>query len=158
MRVRRTPVICAGALSLLLLSTSAVFAQSESCTGSIEFSDPTGEATQAWQASDPRLSGIATPTGGWSLYAPASEIAGELDAAAQAASFILSNEGGSWRCITSAPGGPEPDIDTHSLVFQGLDGYEGLTAYVQLDTSADAIGFSGFISDEGPPADPTLAG
>jgi hypothetical protein len=136
-------------------------AQSESITGTLELAPQAGAAShpiQVWSASDPRLSGEAVQRGDWSFYPEASETAGQPRRLDEVPSYELSNDGGSWRCVVSSPDGPEPDIDTHSMVFVGSGDYEGLTATVRLDWSSYPFAFSGVILAGDPPDDPTLAG
>lgn len=108
-----------------------------------------------WTASDPRLTGEASYSGHWQLYAqPAEDTgSGESDAAA----YAIVNEGGSWLCTetrTSDP--PRTDGDRHTVVFTGQGEYEGYTAYLQVDFSQAPYAFSGLIleGDEPPYAEP----
>ena len=109
-----------------------------------------------WQSTDPRLSGDATGTGGWSLYEQPSEDAGTPTEGE--ASYIIINEDGTWGCTESNPAGPEPDVTGHTLVFTGTGDYEGLTAHVRIDWSTYPASFSGVIVEGDAPEDPALAG
>ena len=150
--LRATTAACAAAI-VVLATTSAVAASDASpCTGTVEF----GEEGMTWTATDPRLSGDATGTGGWSLYETPAEDAGTM--AAEDRSYIIINEDGSWGCAKSEPAGPEPDATGHTLVFSGTGDYEGLTAHVRIDWSTYPFGFSGVIIEGGVPEDPMLQG
>ena len=153
MRTLRTTAAAAAAALLVLTSVSVVVAaDGDGCTGIVEFDD----AGMAWSATDPRLTGEASATGGWSFYGEASEDAGLPTDEDQ--SYIIINEDGSWTCAKSEPAAPEPDATGHTLVFAGTGAYEGLTAHVRIDWSTYPFGFSGIIVDSGVPEDPTLQG
>lgn len=153
MRTMRTTAAAAAAALLTLTSLSAVAASdADACTGVVEF----GDAAMTWSATDPRLSGEATGTGGWSFYGTPSEDAGI--ATGEDRSYIIINEDGSWTCAKSKPAAPEPDATGHTLIFAGTGDYEGLTAHVRIDWSTYPFGFSGVIVDTGVPEDPTLQG
>ena len=153
MRTTRTITIAAAAALLSLTSVSAVAASdADPCTGTVEFS----EAGMTWDATDPRLSGDATGTGGWSFYAPAGEDAGSMDASDR--SYIIINDDGSWGCAKSEPTAPEPDDTGHTLIFTGTGDYDGLTAHVRIDWTSYPFSFSGVIVEDGVPQDPSLAG
>jgi hypothetical protein len=156
MRTLRLSTVLSVTIFMALASTAGAAAQAEACTGAIEFGTEGGEA-MTWSASDPRLSGAVEAGTAWSLYEPASEdaAAGLVDTPG---GLVITNDGGSWGCVTSAPGGPEPDVETHTLVFQGSGGYEGLTAHVQVDWDAYPYLFSGVILEGDPLPDPELAG
>ena len=150
--LRMTAVV--GAAALLALTTASAVAESDAdpCIGTVEF----GEEGMTWTSSDPRLSGDASGTGGWSLYEPPAEDAGET--AVEDRSYIIINEDGSWGCADSQPAGPEHDVTGHTLIFAGTGDYEGLTAHVRIDWSTYPFGFSGVIIEESVPEDPMLQG
>lgn len=153
MRTLRTTTAVTAAAILALTTASAVAAADvDPCTGTVEF----GEDGMTWTATDPRLSGDATGTGGWSFYEPAAEDAGTTTV--EDRSYIIINEDGSWGCAESAPTAPEPDATGHTLVFAGTGDYEGLTAHVRIDWDTYPFGFSGVIIEGDVPEDPTLAG
>jgi len=158
MRTLRTTAAAVAAALLVLTSVNVVVAadgdaaDGDACTGIVEFDD----AGMAWSATDPRLSGEATASGGWSFYGTASEDAGiPTD---EDRSYIIINEDGSWTCAKSEPTAPEPDAAGYTLIFAGTGAYEGLTAHVRIDWSTYPFGFSGIIVDSGVPEDPTLQG
>jgi len=152
MRMRTTTAAIAAVAILSLSSVSAMAAEAEGCTGTVEL----GEDGTTWDATDPRLSGDASGSGGWSLYETPSEDAGSGEDIG--ASYIIINEDGTWDCTSSAPAGPEPDLTGHTLVFSGTGDYEGLTAHVRIDWDSYPFGFTGVIVEGGAPEDPTLAG
>jgi hypothetical protein len=156
MRTLRTTLVAATCVSLLALASMGAAAQSEACTGTLEFSGEPGAEGMTWDSTDPRLSGDAQGSGGWSLYETPSEDAGASTEAD--ASYIIINEDGSWTCADSIPAGPEPDLAGHTLVFSGTGDYEGLTAHVRIDWDTYPFSFSGVIVEGGAPEDPTLAG
>lgn len=153
MRTLRS-IIAASAAALLTLTMVGAAAASDvaPCTGTVEF----GEDGMTWDATDPRLSGEASGSGGWSFYAPAGEDAGDMPA--EDRSYIIINEDGSWNCAKSAPTAPEPDATGHTLVFAGTGDYEGLTAHVRIDWETYPFSFSGVIVEDGVPEDPMLQG
>jgi len=152
MRTLRTTLAVAGATALLALSTASAIAQEEPCVGTLEF----GDEGMTWDSTDPRFSGDASGSGGWSLYAPPSEDAGSTSEAD--ASYIIINEDGTWACADSSPAGPEPDATGHTLVFTGTGDYEGLTAHVRIDWNEYPASFTGVIVEGSAPEDPALAG
>jgi hypothetical protein len=154
MRTLRLGSVLATTAFLVASVTAGAAAQSDACTGILEFGAEPESGAMTWAASDPRLSGDAEADGGWSLYAPPSEDTGT----GLAASYVITNDGGVWNCVASRPGGPEPDIDGHTLVFQGSGGYEGLTAHVQIDWDSYPFVFSGLILEGGPEPNPVLPG
>ena len=153
MRTLRT-TMAAGAAAILIVSAVGAAAASdvEPCTGIVEF----GEEGMTWDASDPRLTGNASGSGGWSFYAPAGEDAGEMTG--EDRSYIIINEDGSWGCAKSEPTAPEPDATGHTLVFSGTGDYEGLTAHVRIDWSEYPFSFTGVIIEGSVPEDPMLQG
>lgn len=153
MRILRT-ILAAGAAVLLCLTTAGAVTASEAdpCTGTLEFS----EEGMTWSATDPRLSGEASGSGGWSLYETPGEDTGV--STGEDRSYIIINEDGTWGCAKSEPAGPEPDATGHTLVFAGTGDYEGLTAHVRIDWDTYPFNFSGVIVEADVPEDPTLAG
>jgi hypothetical protein len=108
-----------------------------------------------WAASDSRLSGEASYSGRWQLYAQPAEDSGS--GASDAAAYAIVNDGGSWLCTetrTSDP--PRTDGEPHTVVFTGQGDYEGYTAYLQVDFSQAPYAFSGLIleGDAPPYAEP----
>ena len=153
MRTLRTTAAAGAAALLALTSIGAVAAaDAEGCVGTVEF----GDEGMSWTATDPRLTGEASGTGGWSFYGTPGEDAGT--ATGEDRSYIIINDDGSWGCAKSEPAGPEPDATGHTLVFAGTGDYEGLTAHVRIDWDTYPFGFSGVIVDEGVPEDPMLQG
>jgi len=145
-------------VSLLALGSAAAVSQSEGCTGILEFSGESGSEGMTWQATDGRLSGDAITNGGWSLYGTPSEDTGTSVADGEVASYIIINEDGTWQCADASRDAPEPDANSHTLVFTGNGDYEGLTAHVRIDWSEYPFSFTGVIVEGGVPTDPTLAG
>jgi hypothetical protein len=156
MRTLRLATALSVTIFMALATTAGAAAQAEACTGVIELGTAEGEA-MTWSATDPRLSGAVEVGTDWSLYEPASEDAAAGPVAAPGG-LVITNDGGSWGCVASEPGGPEPDVETHTLVFQGAGDYEGLTAHVQVDWDAYPYLFSGVILEGDPLPDPELAG
>ncbi len=153
MRTMRTTAAASAAALLALMSVSAVAASDvEPCTGTLEL----GDEGMTWSASDPRLSGEASGTGGWSFYGTPGEDAGTVPD--EDRSYIIINDDGTWGCAKSAPAGPEPDATGHTLIFAGTGDYEGLTAHVRIDWSTYPFGFSGVIVEDDVPEEPTLQG
>jgi hypothetical protein len=157
MRTTRTIMAAAAAALLIMTSVGATAASdadsdAQPCTGTVEFSDE----GMAWDATDPRLSGDATGTGGWSFYGTAGEDAGSMPA--EDRSYIIINEDGSWGCAKSTPTAPEPDATGHTLIFAGTGDYEGLTAHIRIDWSTYPFSFSGVIVEDSVPEDPMLQG
>jgi hypothetical protein len=150
--------ISVAVISLLALTSAAATAQSEGCTGILELGGESGSEGMTWQATDERLSGDATASGGWSLYGTPSEDAGDPTAGGEVASYIIVNEDGTWECADASASAPEPDSNSHTLVFAGNGDYQGLTAHVRIDWSEYPFSFSGVILEGGLPTDPTLAG
>jgi hypothetical protein len=149
------------AISVLMLSSASIgaAAQAEPCTGTLEFGSPAANGGIAWEASDPRLSGTVAPATEWSFYEAPGEDRG-AHSQAVTAGLVITNDGGTWHCVSSDLGGPEPDVDAdaYTLVFQGGGGYDGLVAHVRLELDGSPFGFSGLILEGDPPEDPTLAG
>lgn len=162
MRTFRGMVAVAATATLMLAGTAAVSAQSaqpEAITGTLELASQSGATgTHAWHASDARLDGIGAVGGGFSFYAVPSEAAGEGARTDEMPAYAISTPEGTWQCVASSPGSPEPDGDAHRLVFDGAGAYDGLTAVVAVDWSASPITFSGVILDDDIPVRPTLAG
>ncbi len=151
MRTIRTVVASLAAVSLLALPSASAVAQSEGCTGIFELGEDAGFLT----STDPRLSGDASGSGGWTLYGPASE---DVGSGGEVASYIIINEDGTWECVDAVRAAPEPGVDTDTLVFAGSGDYEGLTAHIRIDWSTYPFSFSGVILEGDLPEDPELAG
>jgi len=179
MRTVRSLLI--GALSLALLSSMSivVLAQTEEPTeepavspvvvsGTLECLDSSEASTDdpdaiegsvvtvhAWQASDARLAGEVSYTGRWQLYEEPSEDTGDVDVTGDSAVYEIVNEGGRWLCEAARTAAPRTADDTHTLVFSGEDGYEGLTAYLHVDWASTPYAFTGLIlAGEAPPYAP----
>ena len=166
MRTLRLSLVGAVVLALLGGLSAMVAARSEEASeaeqavvvsGTLECLDePTdGESidvnVHAWQASDPRLSGDVTYTGSWRLYEPPAE-EGDVAGTAGEAIYEIVNDGGDWLCEATRAPGPRSPTDTHTVVFTGEGGYEGLTAYLSIDWSQSPYTFSGLIlPGEAPP-------
>lgn len=160
------------ALGLLAATSLTAVAQDEDeaqvsvapvvVTGTLDCTDVTAEGedaigqsvitVHAWQATDPRLSGEAAYTGHWQLYEPPAEDADEPAAVDDAAVYEIVNEGGGWLCEASRTAPPRTGDADHTLVFSGIDEYEGLTAYLHVDWSTTPFTFTGLIMEGEAPA------
>lgn len=77
------------------------------------------EMTMDWVASDPRLSGAVTYHGAWDDFGGYS---------VETNTFEVVNDGGSW--FGPAMAATANGVWAETMVLDGEDGYEGLTAYV----------------------------
>lgn len=91
------------------------------------------ESSSRWEASDPRLSGTASYTGNWQRY-------GAAGFQIEAGTRVLENDGGRWVGTTTALA--SDDLNTDTVVLHGEDAYEGLTAYVLMDWTANPTSFT----------------
>ena len=162
MRTFRGMVAIAATATLMLAGTAAVSAQpaqSEAITGTLELASQSGATgTHAWHANDARLDGVGAVQGEFSFYDVPSGDPGDIALTDELPVYEISTLEGTWRCLGSSPGSPEPDGDAHRLVFDGTGAYDGLTAVVAVDWSASPITFGGVILDDDIPVRPTLAG
>jgi len=172
MRTLRLPLI--GLVILTLLATMSIMATAQTeeeagspvvVSGTLECLDgsasgedeatPIGQSVisvHAWQASDPRLTGEVTYSGQWQLYGEPSEDTGSVGAMDEVAVYKIVNEGGRWLCEEARAAEPRVGDGTHTLIFSGEEGYEGLTAYLHIDWSTTPYVFSGLIlPGEAPP-------
>jgi hypothetical protein len=109
-----------------------------------------GGDPDVWEASDARLSGEVTYAGNWQRYPyPASM-------QVEAATYELVNEGGRWLGQATAIATATLD-GWDAVVFNGEDGYEGLTAYVAIDWSTEPASFTGGVIPGEMPALPEPA-
>jgi hypothetical protein len=127
-------------------------------SGPTDDGDPIGQSTvtvHAWQADDTRLTGEVNYGGRWQLYEEPAEDADDPTAGQEAAVYEIVNDGGSWLCEATRTSAPRTGDDGHTLVFNGEDGYEGLTAYLHVDWNTTPFTFSGVIlQGEAPPYAP----
>jgi len=136
-----TPVVVSGTLECLDSTTTDDEAMGQSVV-----------TVHAWEATDERLSGEVSYGGRWQLYEQPSEDSGSVESAEGVAAYEIVNEGGTWMCEAARAAAPRSGEDAHTLVFNGEDGYEGLTAYLQVDWSTSPYQFSGLIlPGEAPP-------
>jgi len=149
----KTTLIAAIAVGLVAGSTVGVVAQDDSmepaavtgtgtglekiAQGSREWAEGAlrgkGEMyTSTWEASDPRLSGAASIAANRDQYEKAEMIVGSVSAA-------VDNDAGGWAGSGTVIEGEEQG-ETWTLVLQGHDAYEGLTAYVVLGPGGRSFG------------------
>jgi hypothetical protein len=121
------------------------------------------EMTMRWEASDPRLSGEVTCAG--------DRLVGRDGSFVEAESFAIINDGGRWigRSTGHYLAPPAPDLvvgsgllpggDVHAdvVLLRGEGGYEGLSAVVEADWSANPPAISGAIFSGALPTAPELA-
>jgi hypothetical protein len=101
--------------------------------------------TTTWEASDPRLSGTTSITTNWKLYEG-------LRTLVEAANYSLENDGGRWAGTATSLVG-ERFGETDTVVLQGADAYEGLSAYVVIDRASRT--FNALVLPGGMPEFPT---
>lgn len=161
----RTTIISILALGLLAGSTIGVAAQSAeggaevaSFSGTISFVDVARESTDtdlgngfteyrdfailnSYESSDPRFTGVASVVIDQVMVPDRFETTGQ-----RAMTYLVTNDGGSWLGEARAFGSTATDIDPATFItFVGRDGYEGLTAYAQIDPTQDPATISGVI-------------
>ena len=104
--------------------------------------------TSTWEASDPRLNGALSITANRDLYE-------KEEMFVASASAAVENDDGGWAGSGTVLEGEEVG-ETWTLVLQGRDAYEGLTAYVVLGPGGRSFGaaiFPGEMPESpGPPA------
>lgn len=103
-------------------------------------------------SSDPRLTGEVVYTANWLLdlsSAQGAEWDGRFPGAnmLSAATFELTNDGGSWLGEGRGFHNVELDIATEAIVFSGFDGYDGMTAFLVLDSKPYPAEYQGMIFD-----------
>lgn len=167
MRTIRTTTISILALGLLAGSALGVAAQDDeaaadvtSFTGTISFVDIASESTDtdlgngftdysgfvilnSYESSDPRFTGDASVVVNTVMVPDAFETTGQ-----RATTYLVSNDGGSWLGQARAFGTTDTDTDIDGvtfITFVGRDGYEGLTAYAQIDPDQEPPTISGII-------------
>lgn len=162
-RTMKTTTISVLAIGLLVGSTVGTVAQDESAeisgfTGTILFIDVPQESTDtplgngftdydgfvirnSYESSDPRFTGDA------SVVVNGSAVPDRFETTSQRAmTYLLTNAGGSWVGEARSFDSTETDIGNVTFItFVGRDGYEGLTAYAQIDPTQEPPTFSGVI-------------
>ena len=161
MRAIKTSTISILALGLLAGSAVGVAAQDEeatttSFTGTIEFIDVARESTDtdlgtgftdysgfvilnSYESSDPRFTGDSSVVVNGVMVPDSFETTGQ-----RATTYLVTNDGGSWLGEARAFGNGETD-SVSFITFVGRDGYEGQTAYAQIDPTQDPPTISGVI-------------
>ena len=105
----------------------------------------------AWQnsmhSSEPRLTGEHWVIANWVIdpngFEPWSR--GEEANMLLSTSHGLTNDGGSWLGEGKGVGSTDLDVAMETIVFVGQGGYEGLTAFVIIDSTRSPATFSGVI-------------
>lgn len=173
MRMIRTTTIAILALGLLAGSAVGVAAQDEEQTEVTSFTGvfrPGGEELQvdwtetvlpngftqarpgfAWkdrlESSDPRIAGEHTVIANWVIdpneFDPWSR--GEQANLLLSTSHRLSNDEGSWLGEGRGMHSTELAIAMEAIVFDGQDGYAGLTAFVIVDSTQEPATVSGVV-------------
>ncbi len=159
-RAIRTTVISILAVGLLAGSAVGVAAQEDTqapapVTGTFTVPEGVGEGSRAWEdgamrhrdlrftstwdASDPRLSGAVSLRANRDRYERQQMEVGSGRA-------VIENEGGRWVGAGTWLGGEDLG-ETMTLVMQGGDAYEGLTAYVVVNLVAQTFAASIFPGD-----------
>ena len=108
--------------------------------------------TGIWEASDPRLSGTAT-------YAATYDRFESAGFEVEASSRVVVNDGGRWvgtsTALSTAPE-TSPQTNTDTVLLRGEGAYEGLTAYVVVDSTTDPATFVAGVFPGDMPAQPPL--
>ncbi len=154
------PVLLAGTSMAVVAQTDEATTSPVVVSGTLDCLDSSAAedgttsvvTVHAWEASDERLSGEVSYSGAWQLYEEPSEDSGTVGASGETAVYEIVNEGGSWLCEAARAAEPRSGQDTHTLVFNGADDYEGMTAYLHVDWNTVPFSFSGLIlPGEAPP-------
>jgi hypothetical protein len=166
-RAIKTTTISILTLGLLAGSAVGVTAQDDdiapaSVTGTATFPDEIGGGsrawedgalryrdlrfTSAWEASDPRLSGAVSLSANRDQYE-------RQQMEVVSATAVVENDGGRWSGTGTFLGGADLG-ETLTMVMQGEDAYEGLTAYVVMDLGAQTLAASIFPGEMPPFPEP----
>jgi hypothetical protein len=169
MRTIRNALVAPLVLALLAGLGGTALAQtsgqeSTAATGTLEFTSTTGSGgdevhVHTWTSSDPRLTGTATYTGSWQLYAPPAEDCDDPDRTAPPLYEIV-NDGGTWACsgIHAPIPGPDGASNVHMIALTGTGDYAGLFAYILIDWGTDPFTFSALITPNQVPIVPVPQG
>jgi hypothetical protein len=123
----------------------------------LDWTDSDDDATQRWEASDPRLTGDLSYIADHVGYGPGS--AHVANASVGAGTYEVVNEGGRWSGTATEMWVDVPRYSTHTVLLTGKGGYEGLSAYLVIDIGwgydYDRT-FKGLIYPDPMPAAPSL--
>ena len=108
----------------------------------------------SWVASDPRLTGAVTYTGNSLLDTNVEGTSTGCGRCLLAVTYELTNDGGTWLGEATTIRDAELDLADQVIIFEGRDGYEGLTAYAVIDHRPFPARFAGAIFPSAMPTAP----